>query len=70
MVAPSRDVGLLDAVVRNHALVDGNKRLGWSSVVVFYDLNGVDRLGGQPVASQVCMGKTRPPSSAHSPSVR
>ena len=33
---------LLDAVVRNHSLVDGNKRLGWSSVVVFYDLNGVD----------------------------
>jgi death-on-curing protein len=33
---------LLDAVVRNHALVDGNKRLGWSAVVVFYDLNGVD----------------------------
>jgi len=33
---------LLDAVVRNHALVDGNKRLGWSSVVVFYDLHGVD----------------------------
>jgi len=33
---------LLDAVVRNRALVDGNKRLGWSSVVVFYDLNGVD----------------------------
>jgi death on curing protein len=33
---------LLDAVVRNHALVDGNKRLGWSSVVVFYDLNGFD----------------------------
>ena len=33
---------LLDAVVRNHALVDGNNRLGWSSVVVFYDLNGVD----------------------------
>jgi death-on-curing protein len=33
---------LLDAVVRNHALVDGNKGLGWSAVVVFYDLNGVD----------------------------
>jgi death-on-curing protein len=31
---------LLDAVVRNHALVDGNKRLGWAAVVVFYDLNG------------------------------
>ena len=22
--------------------MDGNKRLGWSSVVVFYDLNGID----------------------------
>jgi death on curing protein len=33
---------LLDAVVRAHALVDGNKRLGWAAAVVFYDLNGVD----------------------------
>jgi len=33
---------LLEAVVRNHALVDGNKRLGWASAVVFYDLNGFD----------------------------
>jgi death on curing protein len=33
---------LLDAVVRNHALVDGNKRLGWASAVVFYDVNGFD----------------------------
>ena len=24
---------LLDAVVRNHALLDGNKRLGWASAV-------------------------------------
>ena len=31
---------LLDAVVRNHALVDGNKRLGWAAVVILYDLNG------------------------------
>jgi death-on-curing protein len=31
---------LLEAVVRNHALVDGNKRLAWAAVVVFYDLNG------------------------------
>ena len=31
---------LLDAVVRNHALVDGNKRLGWAAAAVFYDLNG------------------------------
>jgi death-on-curing protein len=33
---------LLDAVVRHHALVDGNKRLGWAATVVFHDLNGLD----------------------------
>ena len=32
---------LLDSVVRNHALVDGNKRLGWLATVVFYGLNDV-----------------------------
>ena len=33
---------LLESIVRNHALVDGNKRLGWLAVVVFYGLNGID----------------------------
>ncbi len=32
---------LLKSLVGNHALVDGNKRLGWLSLVVFYGLNGV-----------------------------
>lgn len=32
---------LLESVVRNHALVDGDKRLGWLAVVVFYGLNDV-----------------------------
>ena len=32
---------LLESVVRNRALVDGDKRLGWLAVVVFYGLNGV-----------------------------
>ena len=32
---------LLESIVRNHALVDGNKRLGWLAVVVFYGLNDV-----------------------------
>lgn len=32
---------LLDSVVNNHALVDGNKRLGWLATVVFLDLNGI-----------------------------
>jgi death-on-curing protein len=31
---------LLHSIARNHALVDGNKRLAWLSVVVFLDLNG------------------------------
>ena len=33
---------LLESLVRNHALVDGNKRLGWLAVVVFYGLNNID----------------------------
>jgi death on curing protein len=31
---------LLESLTRNQALVDGNKRLGWVAVVVFYGLNG------------------------------
>jgi len=30
---------LLQSVVGNHALVDGNKRLGWLSVAVFLEIN-------------------------------
>lgn len=32
---------LLESLARDHALADGNKRLGWLSVVVFYGLNGI-----------------------------
>lgn len=31
---------LLESIVRNHPLVDGNKRLGWLSAKVFYGING------------------------------
>lgn len=31
---------LLHSLVTNHALVDGNKRLGWLATVVFLDING------------------------------
>ena len=31
---------LLHGIVRNHALVDGNKRLGLGAVIAFYGLNG------------------------------
>lgn len=30
---------LLESLVRNHALIDGNKRIGWLATVVFYGLN-------------------------------
>lgn len=37
---------LLHSIARNHALVDGNKRLAWLATVVFLDINrhttGVD----------------------------
>lgn len=32
---------LIDSLVNNHALVDGNKRLGWLATLVFLDINGV-----------------------------
>ena len=31
---------LLHSIVRNHALVDCNKRLGLAAVIAFYGLNG------------------------------
>jgi death-on-curing protein len=30
---------LLESIVRNHPLVDGNRRLAWLAAVVFYGLN-------------------------------
>jgi death-on-curing protein len=32
---------LLQSLVLNHALIDGNKRLGWVAARVFLDINGV-----------------------------
>ncbi|OHV41342.1 alcohol dehydrogenase [Pseudofrankia sp. EUN1h] len=32
---------LLQSLVRNHALIDGNKRLAWLAAAVFLDLNGL-----------------------------
>ena len=31
---------LLHSIVRNHALVDGDKRLGLAAVIAFYGVNG------------------------------
>ena len=32
---------LLESLVRNHALIDGNNRIGWLATVVFYGLNEI-----------------------------
>lgn len=31
---------LLESIVRNHPLIDGNKRLGWIAAVMFLEVNG------------------------------
>lgn len=38
----SKAAALLHSLVKNHALVDGNKRLGWLACAVFLDINGID----------------------------
>jgi death-on-curing protein len=38
----SKAAALLHSIVNNHALVDGNKRLGWVACAVFLDVNGID----------------------------
>lgn len=36
----SKAAALLQSIVNNHALVDGNKRLGWLATAVFLEING------------------------------
>lgn len=36
----TKAAALLQSIVKNHALVDGNKRLGWLSTFVFLRVNG------------------------------
>lgn len=36
----TKAAALLQSVVNNHALVDGNKRLGWLAAAVFLEING------------------------------
>ena len=38
----AKAAALLQSIVKNHALVDGNERLGWLATAVFLELNGVD----------------------------
>lgn len=38
----AKAAALLQSIVNNHALIDGNKRLGWLATAVFLDLNDID----------------------------
>jgi death-on-curing protein len=37
----AKAAALLDSIVNNHALVDGNKRLGWLTTYTFLEINGI-----------------------------
>lgn len=37
----TKAAALLHSIVTNHALVDGNKRLGWLATAVFLEINGI-----------------------------
>jgi len=37
----TKAAALLQSILKNHPLVDGNKRLGWVTTAVFLELNGV-----------------------------
>lgn len=38
----TKAAALLQSIVKNHALVDGNKRLGWLATAVFLEINGIE----------------------------
>jgi death-on-curing protein len=38
----TKAAALLHSIVNNHALVDGNKRLGWLATAVFLEINGIE----------------------------
>jgi len=37
----AKAAALLQSIVNNHALIDGNKRLGWLATAVFLEVNGI-----------------------------
>lgn len=46
---------LLHSLVRNHGLVDGNKRLGWLATAVFLELSGQTVSAGDDAAFDLVM---------------
>jgi death on curing protein len=70
----TKAAALLHSIVKNHALIDGNKRLGWMATAVFLELNGVSAVrasnddvyelvmqvaAGDPPLDQIAVGLRR-----------
>ena len=47
----TKAAALLQSIVKNHALVDGNKRLAWMATAVFLELNHALRRGRRTTTS-------------------
>ena len=47
---------LLESLARNHALIDGNKRLGWLATYVFYAINGIQLEAPDDAAYDLVIG--------------
>ncbi len=47
---------LMESIVRNHALVDGNKRLGWHAMFTFLHINGVELVAPDDDAYDLVIG--------------
>lgn len=41
----TKAAALFHSIVKNHALIDGNKRLGWLATATFLEINGSSVLG-------------------------
>ena len=37
----AKAASLLQSILKSHALVDGNKRLGWLATATFFEINGI-----------------------------
>ncbi len=61
---------LLESLVRSHALVDGDKRIGWLATLVFYGLNGIDLEAPDDDAYDLVIAITVSATTYHEAAVR
>ncbi|MEV8516293.1 type II toxin-antitoxin system death-on-curing family toxin [Dactylosporangium sp. NPDC051484] len=56
---PEKAAALLHSLVCNHALIDGNKRLGFAAMAVFCEINGQALTMSNDDAYELTMGVAR-----------